>query len=191
MPNFVTGPTAIAVGDHLAGAGARYNIAMQISFDQLANVSIGGSQFYASAISFEPSSLNIAANLPPIRAVRYSVILPTIANGTESFRSGGGPLLIGNGAGDLISCGSVVPPMWVPVDVGGILAHPAYWSGVGEPWASGLVPFFSPINSTITIGVLPPFNFDTASSVVSYPATAILTFMTYEQPAYTTAFLGA
>jgi hypothetical protein len=178
MPNFSVGPSAVSVGSHADGS-AKFNIYMTCDFDDP-----------TKPLIFTPSSLpSLAANLPPIKSLRYFAAFPTISSGTGGeLLDIGGPLIIKNSVGVIVAAGAAVPAMW-PLNNAGTLETP--YVNEGTQYASGLVPFFSPINSPITISIIPPFDYDTAQPVASYATQAQLCFMTYEQHAYTTAIVGA
>lgn len=170
MPSFVVEPTVVRVGD------GRYNVYMTCAFDQVNNTNpIGGLFIAASNLVFDPQALKVPAGLPPFQSLRYNVQFTPILNGASTRLTDAGPLFIVNTTGQMATIG---------------YASPANLAGdidsEGRPWASGVIPFFSPPNSPITISMVPSGE----SPDIAF-GKAQLCFMTYEQMAYTSSIEGS
>jgi hypothetical protein len=170
MPNFVIEPTVVRVGE------GRYNVFMTCAFDQVTEgLNLGGMFFPASVLTFDPLALKVPAGLPPFQSLRYNAKFEPLLNSGSTALVDEGPLFIANTTGQVATIG---------------YANAANLAGdltsEGRPWASGVIPFFSPPTSPITIAMVP-----CAESPVVAGGQAQLCFMTYEQMAYTSSIAGS
>lgn len=171
MGLFVIEPTVVRVGD------GRYNVFMTCDFapGSTGGVNLGGMSFTASVLTFDPQALKVPAGLPPFQSLRYNAQFTPVLNGASTRLTDTGPIFIVNTTGQMATIGYASP-----ANLAGDL------ESEGRPWASGVIPFFSPPSSPITIALVP----SAESPDIAY-GKAQLCFMTYEQMAYTSSIEGA
>jgi hypothetical protein len=170
MPKFVIPPTVVRVGE------GRYNVFMTCEFDQVTEGgSIAGLFFPASVLVFDALSLQVPAGLPPFQSLRYNVKFEPLLNSGSTALTDEGPFFVANTTGQLAAIGYASP-----ANLAGDL------TSEGRPWAAGVIPFFSPSNSPITLAMVP-----CAESPDIANGSAQLCFMTYPQEAYTSSIAGS